>query len=45
MVDNRAIADALVISPRTVDGHVERMLAKLGFSTRAQIAAWTAGRR
>jgi DNA-binding CsgD family transcriptional regulator len=42
---NRAIAEALVISPRTVDGHVERMLAKLGFATRAQIAAWTAARR
>jgi predicted ATPase/DNA-binding CsgD family transcriptional regulator len=41
---NRAIAEALVISPRTVDGHVERMLAKLGFSTRAQIAVWTAAR-
>ena len=41
---NRAIASALVISPRTVDGHVERILAKLGFTARAQIAAWTATR-
>ncbi|MDM3975314.1 LuxR C-terminal-related transcriptional regulator [Mycobacterium marseillense] len=40
---NKAIADALVISPRTVDGHVERILAKFGFSSRAQIAAWVAG--
>ncbi|MFL4476360.1 LuxR C-terminal-related transcriptional regulator [Paeniglutamicibacter sp. MACA_103] len=37
---NRLIAQQLVISPRTVDGHVERILAKLGFSTRSQIAAW-----
>lgn len=38
---NRVIAQHLVISPRTVDGHVERILAKLGFSTRSQIAAWS----
>jgi DNA-binding CsgD family transcriptional regulator len=37
---NRAIADMLVVSPRTVDGHVERILAKLGFRSRAQVAAW-----
>jgi predicted ATPase/serine/threonine protein kinase/DNA-binding NarL/FixJ family response regulator len=37
---NRAIATRLVISPRTVQGHVEHILAKLGFNTRAQIAAW-----
>ncbi|AII10675.1 protein kinase domain-containing protein [Rhodococcus opacus] len=37
---NRAIATRLVISPRTVQGHVEHILSKLGFHTRAQIAAW-----
>jgi len=31
-----------VISPRTVDGHVENILSKLGFGSRAQIAAWVA---
>ena len=41
-MSNRAIAEALVVSPRTVDGHVERMLAKLGFSSRTQVAAWAA---
>lgn len=41
-LSNRAIAQALVISPRTVDGHVENILGKLGFSSRAQIAAWAA---
>jgi non-specific serine/threonine protein kinase len=39
---NRAIAAALVISERTADTHVERILGKLGFRRRAQIAAWTA---
>ena len=37
---NRAIAARLVVSPRTVDGHLERILAKLGFTSRAQVAAW-----
>jgi non-specific serine/threonine protein kinase len=39
-LSNRAIAARLVISQRTVDGHVERILAKLGFSSRTQVAAW-----
>ena len=38
---NRQIAAELVISERTVDGHVARILARLEFATRAQIAAWT----
>jgi DNA-binding CsgD family transcriptional regulator len=29
-----------VISQRTAEGHVERILAKLGFTSRAQMAAW-----
>ncbi|HMQ32619.1 MAG TPA: LuxR C-terminal-related transcriptional regulator [Chloroflexaceae bacterium] len=39
---NRAIAEALVITERTVEGHVSNILAKLGFRSRAQIAAWVA---
>ena len=39
---NRAIAERLVISPRTAQGHVEHILVKLGFTSRAQIAAWVA---
>lgn len=39
-LSNRAIADRLVISIRTVDGHVERILAKLEFSSRTQVATW-----
>ncbi|MFC0451369.1 helix-turn-helix transcriptional regulator [Rhodococcus jostii] len=37
---NKAIAAQLVISQRTAQGHVEHVLAKLGFTSRAQIAAW-----
>ena len=40
---NRAIADELVISPATAARHVANILAKLGFTSRAQIAAWAAG--
>ncbi|MDG3010161.1 protein kinase [Rhodococcus sp. D2-41] len=37
---NKAIASRLVISRRTAEGHVEHILTKLGFTSRAQIAAW-----
>ena len=37
---NKAIAAKLVIAQRTVEAHVEHILDKLGFSSRAQIAAW-----
>jgi DNA-binding NarL/FixJ family response regulator len=43
-LSNREIAQRLVIAKRTADGHVERILAKLGFSSRAQVAAWMARR-
>ncbi|WP_431972010.1 protein kinase domain-containing protein [Nocardia sp. bgisy134] len=39
---NKQIAAELVISPRTAQGHVEHILTKLGFTSRAQIAAWIA---
>ncbi|MEV1055554.1 LuxR C-terminal-related transcriptional regulator [Streptomyces sp. NPDC049887] len=39
-LSNKEIAARLLISPRTVDGHVCHILAKLGFTARAQIAAW-----
>jgi non-specific serine/threonine protein kinase len=39
---NRAIGERLFISERTVDGHVARILSKLGFESRAQVAAWVA---
>jgi non-specific serine/threonine protein kinase len=39
---NRAIAESLVVSQRTAQGHVENILMKLGFTSRTQIAAWVA---
>ena len=39
-MSNREIAEELVLSVRTVDTHVQRIFGKLGFSSRAQIAAW-----
>lgn len=37
-LSNREIAERLVISNRTVDAHVQHILAKLGFGSRVQIA-------
>ena len=42
---NRQIAERLFIAQRTVDTHVTRILAKLGCSNRAQVAAVTSARR
>ena len=39
-LSNPAIAHRLVLSRRTVEGHVQNLLAKLGFASRAQVAAW-----
>lgn len=39
-LSNKDIASELVISRRTVDCHVQHILAKLDFGSRAQIAAW-----
>jgi DNA-binding CsgD family transcriptional regulator len=38
---NRAIADRLFVGVRTVEAHITRILTKLGFSSRTQIAAWS----
>jgi DNA-binding NarL/FixJ family response regulator len=38
---NKEIGSRLFISQRTVDAHVRNILTKLGFTSRAQIAAWT----
>jgi DNA-binding CsgD family transcriptional regulator len=37
---NREIAEALVLTAPTVKTHVGNILSKLGFTSRAQIAAW-----
>ena len=39
-LSNQQIADTLVISRRTVEGHVQHVLDKLGFTNRIQIAVW-----
>jgi predicted ATPase/DNA-binding CsgD family transcriptional regulator len=39
---NKAIAQELFISPATAARHVANILAKLGFSSRSQVAAWAA---
>jgi predicted ATPase/class 3 adenylate cyclase/DNA-binding CsgD family transcriptional regulator len=42
---NRQIAEALVITEGTAANHVNHILDKLGFSSRAQIAAWATEHR
>jgi DNA-binding CsgD family transcriptional regulator len=37
---SRAIADELVVSERTIEKHIERIMSRLGFSSRVQIATW-----
>lgn len=44
-VTNKEIAARLVISQRTAESHVGNILVKLGFSSRAQIAAWMVGQQ
>lgn len=39
-LSNREIAHRLVISKRTVDAHIEHIFAKLGVSSRVQLATW-----
>jgi predicted ATPase/DNA-binding CsgD family transcriptional regulator/Tfp pilus assembly protein PilF len=39
-LSNKEIADELVISPATAARHVANILAKLGFSSRTQVASW-----
>lgn len=41
-MSNREIGKTLTISERTVDAHVQHILNRLGFNSRAQIAAWVA---
>ncbi|MFL9990960.1 LuxR C-terminal-related transcriptional regulator [Paraburkholderia sediminicola] len=44
-LSNRQIAERLVIAQRTAEGHVERILAKLGFRSRAKVASWVTKRQ
>ena len=42
---NRGIAERLGIDERSAEGHVERIRLRLGFRSRAQVAAWYAAQR
>jgi DNA-binding NarL/FixJ family response regulator len=44
-MSNKQIAERLVISLRTAEGHVEKILSKQGFTTRTQIASWVTRQR
>ena len=37
---NQEIAEVLTVNNRTIEKHIENMLSKLGFASRAQIAVW-----
>ncbi|MDQ6874635.1 MAG: LuxR C-terminal-related transcriptional regulator [Actinomycetota bacterium] len=39
-LSNREVAVKLYVSVRTVEGHVDHILTKLGFRSRTQLAAW-----
>ncbi|MBB4678397.1 putative ATPase/DNA-binding CsgD family transcriptional regulator [Crossiella cryophila] len=44
-LSNRDIAKNLGITPRTAETHVNNVLGKLGFSSRARLAAWVTQQR
>jgi len=44
-LSNKAIAKSLVIAPRTAETHVANIMAKLGLTSRGQVAAWVAEHR
>ena len=44
-LSNPAIAARLYLSRPTISSHVTHILTKLGFLSRAQVAAWVAGQR
>jgi ATP/maltotriose-dependent transcriptional regulator MalT len=44
-LSNREIAARLVVAQRTAEGHVENILSKLGFTSRAQVAGWLASQQ
>ncbi len=44
-LSNREIAEKLVLSAGTVEVHVKRILGKLGFKSRSQVAVWVTEQR
>jgi DNA-binding CsgD family transcriptional regulator len=39
-LSNREIASRLSITERSAEGHIDRIRLRLGFRSRAQVAAW-----
>ena len=39
-LSNKDIAQRLVLSSRTVESHIERIMNRLGMASRTEIAAW-----
>jgi non-specific serine/threonine protein kinase len=37
---NRQVAEQLLVATRTIETHLEHIFSKLGFQTRAEVAAW-----
>jgi DNA-binding CsgD family transcriptional regulator len=44
-LSDREIAERLFLSRRTVEGHLQQVRNKLGFSNRAQISSWVASQK
>ena len=44
-LSNRDIAERLILSVRTVEGHVDRVLGKLNLHSRTQLAVWLGSQR
>ena len=44
-LNNRGIAAALVLSPRTVENHISRLLANTGCQSRTQLLLWALAER
>ena len=44
-LSNRAIASELLLSPRTVESHISRLLAKTGCHNRTQLLLWAMAKR
>ena len=42
---NKAIAAALLLSPRTVESHIANLLAKTGCQSRTQLLLWALDKR
>ena len=44
-LNNKAIAATLLLSPRTVESHISRLLAKTGCHNRTQLLLWALAER